>query len=99
VTQLVRTYDDDVSGHERDARRARVAYLGAVRQLAQAMAEFERVEVPLYPGIDRRIPDWTTEQTKVMVACAAAWTLLVAQRRAYESAVRTAGHPETWPHA
>jgi hypothetical protein len=63
------------------------------------MMQFERVGVPLEPARDGRIMPWSDEQSTVMGACAAAWTAVVRQRRAYDVAVREAGHPETWPHA
>lgn len=84
---------------EKEARRARAAYMGALRQLAQAMTEFERVGVPLEPLPSGRIAPWSDRQLGVMVACADAWEAVVRQRRAYDMAVREAGHPETWPHA
>jgi hypothetical protein len=92
-------YDSAVSGHERDVRRARAGYLGAVRELARAMAEFERVDVPMLPGADGRIAVWSDEQEAVMDGCALAWPAVVDRHREYRSALRTAGHPETWPHA
>ena len=99
ASQLERAYDDLVNGPERDARRARAGYLGAVRELARAMAAFERCDVVMLPGPDGRIAIWTDEQFTVMDGCAQAWGAVVARHREYRSALRTAGHPETWPHA
>jgi hypothetical protein len=63
------------------------------------MTDFERVGVPLGPLADGRIAPWSTRQQEVMAACADAWTEVVTQRRGYDTAIREAGHPETWPHA
>lgn len=96
---LERVYDVEMGTQEKEARRARAAYVGALRQLARAMTDFERVGVPLEPLADGRIAPWSARQQEVMVACAEAWEGVVRQRRAYDVAVREAGHPETWPHA
>lgn len=63
------------------------------------MGEFERADLPMLPGRDGRIAIWTDEQCAVMDGCAQAWGAVVARHREYRSAVRTAGHPETWRHA
>ena len=84
---------------EKEARRARAAYVGALTQLARAMTDFERVGVPLEPLPSGRIAPWSPQQQAVMVACADAWGAVVSQRLAYDTALREAGHPETWPHA
>jgi hypothetical protein len=94
-----RVYDDAVGTQEKEARRARAAYVGALAQLARAMTEFERVGVPLEPLPSGRIAPWSAQQQMVMVACAEAWEAVVRQRRAYDTAIREVTHPETWPHA
>jgi hypothetical protein len=88
-----------VGTQEKEARRARAAYVGALTQLARAMTDFERVGVPLEPLSNGQIAPWSDRQQMVMVACAEAWDGVVRQRRAYDTAIREAGHPETWPHA
>ena len=92
-------YDEPMGTQEKEARRARAAYVGAVAQLARAMTDFETVGVPLAPLPSGRIAPWSPRQQEVMASCAEAWTALVRQRRSYETALREAGHPETWPHA
>jgi hypothetical protein len=94
-----RAYDGRVGTQEKEARRARAAYVGALTQLARAMTEFEQVGVPLEPLPSGRIAPWSAAQQAVMVACAEAWGAVVRQRRAYDVAAREANHPETWPHA
>jgi hypothetical protein len=94
-----RVYDAGMGTQEKEARRARAAYVGAVAQLARAMTDFERVGVPLEPLPSGRIAPWSPQQQEVMQACAEAWQAVVSQRRSYEVATREAGHPETWPHA
>lgn len=91
-------YHERVGTKDREARRARVSYLGALAQLARVMAEFERVGVPLEPEPDGRIPPWSAEHKAIMTACAGAWDAVVRLRRVYEVALREAGSPETWPH-
>jgi hypothetical protein len=92
-------YDNLVNGHDRAARLARVAYVGALRRLAAAMVEFEAVHVPLEPGPGGRIEAWSADHQRVMAACAQAWTEVVQRRRAFDVAVHEAGHREVWRHA
>ena len=90
-------YDEQVTAYERDATRARTAYVAALFRLGQAMDAFDRASVPLAPGPGGRIEDWSPEQHQVMRACARAWTEVVRTRRTYDEALRSL-NPGTWPH-
>jgi hypothetical protein len=92
-------YDRVMNGHDRAARMARVAYIGALRRLAAAMIDFERARVPLEPGPDGQIAPWSEQEHDVMAACAQAWSEVVERRRAFDVAVHEAGHREIWRHA
>jgi hypothetical protein len=90
-------YDGRVTVYERDAARARTAFVAALIRLGRAMTAFERARVPVAPGPGGRVVDWTPEQHEVMKACARAWTDVVRARRAYDEALRSL-NPGTWPH-
>lgn len=90
-------YDGGVTVYERDATRARTAYIAALYRLGRAMDAFDHARVPLTPGPGGRIEDWTPEQMAVMRTCARAWSDVVRARRQYDDALRTL-NPGTWPH-
>ena len=92
-------YDRPVNGHDRAARMARVAYVGALRRLAAAMVEFEAAHIPLAPGPDGQIAPWSEHEQRVMTTCAQAWSEVIECRRAFDVAVHEAGHREIWRHA
>jgi hypothetical protein len=72
--------------HEREARLARSAYIAAVIQLSRAMQSWEEARVALDPGHGGLVP-WTEEQHRLTREAAEAWAAVVAQRRAYETAL------------
>jgi hypothetical protein len=84
---------------QREATRARSAYLGALRRLDQAMDTFNNVEVPLAPGEDGRLAPWTREDVAVMRSCAQAWMAVVAARRGYDAALGDLDQNEALPRA
>ena len=90
-------YDHGVTVYERDAARARTAFVAALIRLGRAMTAFERARVPVVPGPGGRVAEWTPEQHEVMKACARAWSDVVRARRAYDEAQRSL-NPGTWPH-
>jgi hypothetical protein len=77
----------DGATHEREARLARSAYIAAVFQLSRAMRRWEEARVTLDPGRGVLVP-WTDEEHELTDEAARAWAAVVAQRRAYESALR-----------
>ena len=87
-TLFEHVYDDGMSGHEREARQARAAYLGALHRLAQAMTAFNNANVPLEPDGHGRIGAWTAQHVAIMSSCAEAWPAVVARRRAYDATQR-----------
>ena len=88
-----------VASYEREVRRARAAYVGALRRLAGAMTSFNAAAVPLDPEPGGQIPPWTDADAQVMEQCATAWQEIVARRREYDSAVRALGATGERPYA
>ena len=86
-------------GADRELRRAQAAYVGALHRLASAMTAFDDADVVLALHPSGEIPPWSESDYRSMTAAATAWTDVVKLRREYDAARRTAGHPETWPHA
>ncbi len=84
---------------EREVTRARSAYLGALRRLANAMTAFHDATVPLDPDERGRLSPWTHEHVVVMRACATAWPAVVEARRRYDALVRDLGRPASRPYA
>jgi hypothetical protein len=88
-----------VASYEREVRRARAAYVGALRRLAAAMTSFNAAAVPLDPEPGGQIPPWSAEEAEVMERCATAWQHIVAWRREYDSAVRALNETGERPYA
>jgi hypothetical protein len=85
--------------YEKELRQARIALIGALRRLDRAMAQIERSPMVFWPNADGTVPDWSDEDLTLVKAASAAWADLVRRRLDYDSAARTAAHPNTWPHA
>jgi hypothetical protein len=98
---LERAYDECVGfpNLQREATRARSAYLGALRRLDRAMNMFNEANVPLAPDEDGRPAPWTIEGVVVMRSCARAWMAVVAARRGYDAALRDLDQNEALPRA
>lgn len=88
-----------MASYEREVRRTRAAYVGALRRLAIAMTRFNGASVPLDPEPGGQIPSWSAADTEVMEGCATAWHEIVARRRDYDSAVRALGATGERPYA
>ncbi len=84
---------------QREVTRARSAYIGALRRLAEAMNAFHEAGVPLDPDAQGRLAPWTREHVTVMRRCAQAWPEVVAARRLYDALLRDLGRPATHPYA
>jgi hypothetical protein len=84
---------------QREVTRARSAYIGALRRLAQAMTAFHEAQVPLDPDERWQLTAWTREHVTVMRACADAWPAAVEARRVYDALVRDLGRPASRPYA
>jgi hypothetical protein len=84
---------------QREVTRARSAYIGALRRLAQAMTAFHDARVPLDPDERGQLTAWTREHVTVMRACAEAWPAVVESRRLYDALVRDLGRPASRPYA
>jgi hypothetical protein len=84
---------------QREVTRARSAYIGALRRLAQAMTAFHDAGVPLDPDQRGELTGWTRDQVEVMRACAKAWPAVVEARRLYDALVRDLGRPASRPYA
>ena len=76
---------------EREYARALDAYLAAARELVRAMAEWEAARVPLLPGPDGDLADWTPHQIRVTVAAAVAWRRLTVRRKELDACARVPG--------
>jgi hypothetical protein len=88
-----------VGSYEKELRHARIALVGALRRLDGVMAKVEQSDVQFWPDADGEVPAWTDEQRALVKSAATAWADLVRRRQEYDSAARTAAHPDTWPHA
>jgi hypothetical protein len=84
---------------QREVTRARSAYVGALRRLAQAMTDFHDARVPLDPDERGQLTTWTSEHVAVMRACAEAWPAVVEARRIHDALVRDLGRPASRPYA
>lgn len=76
---------------EREYVRALDAYLAAARDLVRAMAEWEAARVPLLPGADGELEEWTPHQIRVTVAAALAWRTLTVRRKELDACARVPG--------
>ena len=72
---------------EREARLARSAYIAAVFQLGRAMRRWEEARVVLDPGHGPLVA-WTEDEHRLTREAAEAWSAVVSQRKAYETALR-----------
>jgi hypothetical protein len=72
----------------REFTRARLAYVGSVRRLDQAMEAFSRADVPLMPSEDGHIEVWNDDHVAAMGACAEAWSEVLVARRGFDAAQR-----------
>jgi hypothetical protein len=75
----------DSNSHDRDLRRARVAYVAAVRQVETAMNRFGASDVPLDPGPGPDPRPWSAEHIQATRDLAAALAALLDRRRAWEA--------------
>jgi hypothetical protein len=98
---LERAYDEPMGfpNLQREATRARSAYLGALRRLDQAMDIFNAVGVPLVPEEDGRPAPWTGEDIAVMRSCAEGWRAVVSARLGYDAALHDLEQNEPLPRA
>jgi hypothetical protein len=72
----------------RELVRARLAYVGSVRRLDEAMEAFSRADVPLMPEEDGHFEVWSGDHIAVMSLCAEAWSAVLAARRGFDAAQR-----------
>jgi hypothetical protein len=84
---------------QREATRARSAYLGALRRLHRAMDMFNEAGVALVPEEDGRLAPWTGEDVAVMRSCAEAWGAVVSARLGYDAALHDLDQNEPLPRA
>lgn len=69
---------------DRQLRDARIAYLGAVRRLDQALRAFDDSGMPMDPGPGPEPLPWTHEQVRIIVATANAFREVVEKRREWD---------------
>jgi hypothetical protein len=84
---------------EREARRARSAYLGSVQRLGDAMRAFHAARVPLNVDEHGKLAAWSRDDVQVMLTCAAAWADIVKTRRHLDVVERDLRRPAIRPYA
>src|SRR5262245_49842029 len=84
--------------YEKELRHARTALIGAMRRLDAVMATVEKSDIQFWPDADGDVPDWKPEHVALVKSAATAWSDLAKCRADFDSAARTAAHPNTWPH-
>jgi GAF domain-containing protein len=73
------------NSHDRDLRRARLAYVAAVRSLDAALGRLGVSDVPLEPGPGPEPRPWSAEHVEVMRELAAAAVAVLDRRRAWDT--------------
>jgi hypothetical protein len=72
------------NSHDRDLRRARMAYVAAVRRLDVAMREFDESDIPMDPGPGPEPRPWTPHHVALMREVVAAFSAVLDRRRAWD---------------
>jgi hypothetical protein len=75
----------DSNSHDRDLRRARLAYVAAVRRFEAAADRFDASDVPLEPGPGAEPRPWSAGHVEVLRELAAALAALLDRRRAWDT--------------
>jgi hypothetical protein len=73
------------NSHDRELRRARLAYVAAVRRLDVALDRFGVSDVPLEPGPGPQPRPWTADHVAVVREVAAAFVAVLDRRRAWDT--------------
>jgi hypothetical protein len=81
---MVETAGGVISGHDRDLRLARTAYIGAVRRLDAAMRRFDASDIPMDPGSGSEPRPWTAHHVAIMREVVDAFTVVLDRRREWD---------------
>jgi hypothetical protein len=73
------------NSHDRDLRRARLAYVAAVRRLDVALDRLGGADVPLEPGPGPEPRPWRAEHVAVLRDLAAAVVSVLDRRKAWDT--------------
>ena len=73
-----------MSGHDRDLRLARAAYIGAVRRLDLALRRFDNSDIPMDPGPGREPRPWTADHVALVRDVAEAFAAVLDRRRTWD---------------
>ena len=75
----------DSNSHDRDLRRARVAYVAAVRGFEAAVDRLGASGVPLEPGPGPEPRPWSAEHVEMLRDLAVALAALLERRRTWDT--------------
>jgi hypothetical protein len=74
-----------VAGHDRELRSVRISYLGAVRELDQALRAFDTSDIPLDPGPGAVPIPWSRQQEQIIRDVADAFRAVIDRRRSWDA--------------